>query len=169
MKNLSVPLMKQGQNECGPTALNMVLNYLGENFSIENIVDGIGGIKSYGIETIKLAEFAKKLGFKVICYSYNEKLSQGKFEIKKPSKKNILKFLNQGTPIILAVRSYLLFDEEPSEEGHFIVLVGYENNKFTYNDPYDGKQKNIDEDKLMKALEENSLDSSAYLLIIKPK
>ena len=168
MKNLFVPLLKQGKMECGPTSLRMVLKYFGKNITKEEIIKKIG-LKKYGVRTIDLANFARNLGFKVYCYSNNKILFLGKANIKKPSKSDILNFLKIGLPVIISIRSYVLFNEERSEEGHFIVIVGYENKKFIYNDPYVGKQKNIGENKLMKALKENSLDSSAYLLVLKPQ
>lgn len=169
MQRLSVPLMKQGKLECGPTALRMVLHYFGKEVSSKEIIKEIGGIKKYGVRTIKLADFAQKLGFKVYCYSYNNKLSKGKAEIKKPAKSGIIKFLKKKLPVIIAVRQFLLFNEEPSDMGHFIVITEYENGKFWYNDPEDGKLHQIKEDDLIFAWYNNILDSSAYLLVLQPK
>lgn len=168
MKRLSVPLLKQGKLECGPTALWMVLQYFGKQTSVKEIVRDIGWIKKYGVRTIKLAGFAQKLGFKVYCYSYNKKLSKGKAKIKKPAKSDILKFLKKKLPVIIAVRQFLLFNEEPFDMGHFIVITGYEDGKFWYNDPEDGKLHKIKEDDLMFAWLNNVLDSSAYLLVLEP-
>jgi len=169
MQKLSVPLFKQGKLECGPTALKMVLHYFGKEVSSNEITKKIGGIKKYGVRTIKLADFAEKLGFKVYCYSYNKKLSKGKAEIKKPAKSDIIKFLKKKLPVIIAVRQFLLFNEEPSDMGHFIVITKYENGRFWYNDPEDGKLHQIKEDDLMFAWHNNVLDSSAYLLVLQPK
>ncbi len=152
--------------ECGPTALSMVLYYFGKRVSSKEITKKIGGIKKYGVRTIKLANFAQKLGFKVYCYSYNKRLSKGNAKIKKPAKSDIVRFLKKRLPVIIAVRSSLLFDEEPSEVGHFIVITKYEKGKFSYNDPKDGKRHEIKEDKLMLAWFNNAVDSSAYLLVL---
>jgi len=169
MQKLSIPLFKQGKLECGPTALKMVLHYFRKEVSSKEITKRIGGIKTYGVRTIKLADFAEKLGFKVYCYSYNKKLSKGKTEIKKPAKSDITKFLKKKLPVIIAVRSFLLFNEEPSDMGHFIVITKYEKSTFHYNDPRDGKRHQIKEDDLMFAWYNNVLDSSAYLLVLQPK
>ncbi len=169
MKNLAVPLLKQNKMTCGITALRMVLLYFGKNISSEEIIKKVGGIKKYGVRTIKLAEFAKNLGFKVYCYSYNKKLAKGKARIKKPSKLDIIKFLKKKLPVIISVRSFLLFNEEPSKAGHFIVITKYEKGRFWYNDPDDGKQHKIKEDELLFAWFNNILDSSAYLLVLQPK
>lgn len=169
MQRLSVPLMKQGKLECGPTALGMVLHYFGRKISSVEITQGVGRIKKYGVRTIKLADFAKTFGFKVYCYSYNRRLANRKAEIKKPAKSDILQFLEKRLPVILAVRSFLLFNHKPSNLGHFIVVTGYEKGWFWYNDPKDGKQHKIKEGELMFAWANNTLNSSAYLLVLQPK
>ena len=169
MQKLSVPLFKQGKLECGPTALKMVLHYFGKEVSSNEVTKNIGGIKKYGVKTIKLADFAERLGFKVYCYSYNKKLSKGKARIKKPAKSDIIRFLKKKLPVIIAVRSFLLFNEEPSDMGHFIVITKYEKGAFYYNDPRDGKRHQIEEENLLFAWYNNVLDSSAYLLVLQPK
>lgn len=169
MRKLSVPLLKQGNLNCGPTVLRMVLCYFGKNVSQHEIIKKVGGTKKYGIKTVKLAEFARNLGFETDCYSYNKKLAQSKIKIRKPKKSDIINFLKKGLPVIIAVRTFLLYKEKPSKTGHFIVLIKYEKGKFWYNDPNDGKEHKVNEETLMCALLNNALDSSAYLLVIKPK
>ncbi|MFH1452212.1 MAG: C39 family peptidase [archaeon] len=169
MKKLSVQLIEQDKLECGPTALAMVLRYFKKKISPGEITKEIGGIKKYGASTINLADFARRRGFKVYCYSYNKKLSKGKAEIKKPKKLDIIKFLDMKLPMIIAVRSFLLYDEKPSSEGHFVVITKYEKGKFYYNDPFDGKEHKIKENDLMFVWFNNVLDSSAYLLVLEPQ
>ncbi len=169
MVKLSVPPLRQDKLLCGPAALSMVLKYFGVSFSSNKIADEIGGVKKYGVRTIKLAEFARKLGFTVYCYSFNEKMAKGNATDKKPTKSDILKFLKMGLPIILAVRSFILYGKEKSEMGHFIVVTGYEKGRFYYNDPTDGKHHRMKEDDLLFAWFNNALESSAYLLALKPQ
>jgi len=168
MKRIPVPLLKQNKMTCGPTALRMVISYFGKQVSEEEILQKIGGIKKFGVRTIKLADFAKSLGFKTYCYSYNKKLSKGKAEIKKPSKFDILKFLKKKIPVILSVRSFILFNKKPSNNGHFIIITKYEKGEFYYNDPNDGKKHKIKEADLLFAWYNHILDSSGYLLALRP-
>lgn len=167
-ENMKVPLSRQKKNSCGLTALHMVLKYFGKDVSENQIIRSVGGIKKYGVRTVRLAEFAKRFGFKVECLSYNKRLAGSKAKIKKPNMKDILKFLKKGIPVILAVRSSLLYGEKPSEMGHFIVVTGYKNGIFWYNDPHDGKRHKIAEEDLLFAWFNNVLDSSAYLLTVWP-
>lgn len=166
---MKVPLFKQKRNTCGPTALKMVLQYWGRKISEKEIIKGIGGIKKYGVRTIKLAEFAHKLGFETELLSYNRKLADGKAKIKKPSVQDILKYIKDKVPVILAVRSAILYEKAPKKFGHFIVITGYQNGDFLYSDPDDGKRHKINTKKLLTALVANAADSSAYLLAIWPK
>ena len=169
MKKLSVPLLKQTKLSCGVTALRMVLQYFGKNISSKEIVKRIGGIKKYGVRTIKLADFARSLGFKVECYSYNGKRAKDKARIKKPSKADIIKFLRKKLPVILAVNSFALHNKGLLGMGHFIVITKYEKGRFWYNNPLDGRPHIIKEEDLLFAWHNNILDSSAYLLVLKPR
>ena len=167
---MEVPLFKQSnQKTCGPTALQMVLARFGQRVRHSDILKYVGGIKSNGVNTVDLANFARQLGFQVECLSYNKKLAKGGAEIRTPSFKDVKKHLNQGVPVILAVSSPILYGGKISNDGHFIVLTGYRDGLFTYNDPFDGETHEIDEEHLLFAWHNNVLDSSAYLLAVWPK
>lgn len=70
--------------------------------------------------------------------------------------------------MILGVRSSLLYDKKLSEMGHFIVITGYRKGIYQYNDPLDGKRHRVPEEPLLFAWFNNVLDSSAYLLAVRP-
>ncbi len=135
---------------------------------LKEIIRGTGGIKNYGVRAIRLASFAKSLGFEVECYSCNKRLAKGKARIKDPSKHDIINFLGKRLPVIISVRYFLLYGKKPSSMGHFIVVTKYEKGKFWYNDPKDGKGHTINEKDLMVCWLHNAIDSSAYLLVLKP-
>jgi len=169
MKKISVPLLKQTKMACGPTCLAMVLKYFKNEIPLPKIIKGVGGIKSYGVRSIALSEYAKKLGYKTYCFSYNEKLSKGKAEIKKPNINQILKFLKKRLPVIIGVISNLSSDSKHKNSGHFIVITKYQNNTFWYNNPSNAKEFKIKENDLLFSWYNNVLDSSAYLLVLEPK
>lgn len=166
---LKVPRYKQKRNTCGVTALRMVLAHFAQEVSEREIIQAVGGLKKYGVRTVKLAYVADKLGFKTSYFSLNRKLADGNAKIKLPEVRDILNFLKKEIPVIINVRSSLLYDEKPTTQGHFIVITGYKDGRFVYNDPYDGKSHRIAEEKLRFAWFNNVLDSSAYLLAIWPK
>lgn len=166
---MKVPLFKQKTNSCGTTSLRMVMSFLGVDVSEEEIIRGVGGLKSYGVKTVALAEYAKKKGFKTILYSFSKKLSEGKAVIKNPRVLDIRRFLDEGVPVIINVRYSLLKGKSLTKAGHFIVVTNYENGVFIYNDPSDGREHKIDEEMFRLAWFSNIFDSSAYLLVLRPK
>jgi len=169
MQKIKVPLIKQTKEACGPTALAMVLKYFDDKKPLQEIIKEVGGIKKFGVRTISLAKFSKKLGYKVHCYSYNVKLAKGQAKIVKPNKQLILKFLKKRLPVIIAVRTFLLNNTKYTRTGHFIVITKYQNGKFCFNDPHTAKERIINENDLMFAWYNNVMDSSAYMLVLGPK
>lgn len=151
---------------CGPAALRMVLEYYGVKKSEKEIAEGVGGIKKYGTKAVDLGWYAKKLGFKVELLSLNRKLSKARAKIKKPEVADIAKFIKKKIPVIVAVRSCLLYDKKPAKLGHFIVVTDYKKGLFYYNDPLLGIRRRIKRGDLLFAWHANVLDSSAYLLAI---
>ena len=153
--------------QCGPTCVAMVLKYYGKEIPIKEITKGVGGVqKNIGVRCIKLSEYVKSFGFKTHCYSYNKEMSKGKAIIQKPSKEQILKFLKKGIPVIISVRSFLLYNKPYNKAGHYIIITNYKNGVFSYNDPYRYKRKEIKENDLLFAWYNNIVDSSGYLLAI---
>lgn len=171
MKNkiLNVPLFKQKKDTCGPTALRMIFKYFVKEIDEKEILKFIGGLKKYGVKTISLADYAKHAGYQIKCLSFNKKAAGGNAEIERPSVKRIKEYLSKGIPIVLLIRSFLLFNKKPSKNGHFIVIVGYKDGTFLYNDPKDGKRHKISEEKLLFIWFNNILGSSAYFLALWPK
>lgn len=166
---MKIPLFRQKKNTCGLTALKMVLAYFGDDIAENELIKLTGKIKRYGIRTIQLSEAAKKLGFKTECLSYNKILAEDKAKIKTPDTNDVLKYLERKVPVILAVRSSLLYGEKLTEEGHFIVIREYRDGIFYYNDPTDGRIHKVGEEALRFAWFNNILDSSAYFLAVWPK
>jgi uncharacterized protein YvpB len=163
---VNIPRLKQLKNSCGTTALRIVLKYYGNNVSESEVIKSVGGLKRYGVRTVTLAEFARKLGFKVCCLSFVKHLADNKTKIKKPTLTDIHKWVKRGVPVIVNVRSALLYNTKPTKQGHFIVITKYQKGYLSYNDPSDGKNHKITEESFQFAWFNNALDSSAYLLAI---
>ena len=168
INTMNVPLFRQKKNTCGITALRMVLAYWGTRTSDMMILEKIGGLKNYGVQTTKLADVASSLGFHTQTFSYNKKMAKNKAEIRKPHLTDIVSYLKKKIPVIVNVRSALLYNEHPTSVGHFIVITGYKNKALSYNDPYDGKKHTIDEEDFLFAWFPNALASSAYLVALWP-
>ena len=166
---MKVPLIKQKKLTCGPTSLRMVAAYYGRDINEREVIKLVGGLKSYGVDAIALGEAANKLGFISKAFSYSRKHSKGKAKIKKPTTSLVKNALLKKMPVILLVRSCILFDKPISDKGHFIVVTGYKNGVYEYNDPKDGRAHTISEEELQFAWFNRVLDMSAYLIIVWPK
>ncbi len=93
------------------------------------------------------------------------------FKMEIPSLKIIKKLLDKKIPVIVIVNSVILSEKkfggkDDLDLGHFLVLTGYQKERFYYNDPYYGKSSSISSDKLIFAMSNNALYTSAYLLAI---
>ena len=93
------------------------------------------------------------------------------FKMEMPSLEVIKRNLDKKLPVIIPVNSVILFErkfggKKDLDMGHYLVLTGYQKEKFYYNDPYRGKSYSISSDKLFFALSNNALYCSAYLLVI---
>jgi ABC-type bacteriocin/lantibiotic exporter with double-glycine peptidase domain len=67
---LEVPYHKQTTKlNCGPAALKMALEFLGESYSLKRLEEELRLDKGKGISTIKLAIAARNLGFKTEFFS----------------------------------------------------------------------------------------------------
>lgn len=109
---------------------------------------------------------------KKILETYIKLIDSGvDFKIKMPRLVDIKNFLKQKIPVMLAVRTRALYEDSKWSfgSGHYIVISGFDKDKFDYNDPALGKAGKIDGDKLIFALSNNAMDSTAYLIAIKPK
>lgn len=170
MIKLNLPKFKQDDRpSCGPTALRMVLTYLGKNVSLEELYD-IGGVKEdESFSTLDLGIVAKKLGFGVNYYTRQLNISQEDFELYssitsesleryrekiKEAKKlkvnclekrlnltEILQKLDDGRSLISVVDWNRV---EPNYSltwaGHDIVLCGYSSRNIFFINPHDGNE-----------------------------
>jgi hypothetical protein len=88
---LKVPTIEaKNRCGCGPTCVSMVLKYYRKDYLEQQVIDklkiGIIEKDDIGTKVIDHAQFAKKLGFDVICYSYNMELYKPNFSKLPPSK-----------------------------------------------------------------------------------
>lgn len=84
-----------------------------------------------------------------------------------PKLKIIRNFLKKRAPVLVSVNWCALRQtRDDITIGHFIVINGFERDKFFYLDPGDGKEHQISADQLIFAISNNVLDSSAYMIAI---
>jgi len=152
----NVPLYRQGHEECGPTSLQMVMNFYGKNLTKEAISEWI--LRTKGTSYKEMEFFARKEKFEV--YSFYD------------SKKEKMKYLlAQGYPLIaLGVRPPNWPAGRYSGAGHYVVVVGYDdgNKRFSVQDPATGKKYKIPYE-LFKEFHSSHSQSRYYVLCIYPK
>jgi len=100
---LKVPFYEQTtEQNCGPVALKMVLEFLGERFSVEELEKAANTKEKEAVFTIQLAIAAKRPGFNVDFYSKNLKLNEENLNLEFYKKntslvsKDINKFLREA-------------------------------------------------------------------------
>jgi uncharacterized protein YvpB len=127
----NVPIYRQPYMDCGPTSLRMVLNFYGKNLSQEEIGKARRG---RGTTVSDMESFPRSMGFEVYSF-YDWKKEEMKY------------LIAQGYPLIaLGVRPpNWSKNEKYSGEGHYVVLVGYDESKNIYNvhDPNGGRKLEI--------------------------
>jgi ABC-type bacteriocin/lantibiotic exporter with double-glycine peptidase domain len=151
-----VPIYKQGYEECGPTSLQMVINFYGRNLTREDISKWI--MRAKGTTYTNMEFFARKEKFEV--YSFYD------------SNKQKMKYLiAQGYPLIaLGVRPPKWPAGTYTGTGHYIVVVGYDdsNKDFSVHDPATGRKYKIPYE-LFKEFHSTHSQQSNYVLCIYPK
>ena len=119
--NIKVPYFKQENwYTCGPACLRMVLAYIGI-IKTENEVTEACNTTELGTTPIQIAETFQKFG--VIASSVkNANIDDLKHEIE------------EGRPVIVLIDPSHMYGGI-SGFGHFIVIVGFEDEKIIYHDP----------------------------------
>jgi len=110
-------------NDCGPACVSMVLNYYGENTTINEVFKRTGA----GQGLINISQLQKAIS----SYGY-----ESYFEIGK-TWDDCRNLLNQNTPPILLIHYGPLSSRQDKNYsgGHFIVLTGEDNDCWICNDP----------------------------------
>ncbi len=120
MVKIRVPYFSQKKGyTCGPASLEMVLKFFGVSV-VQDRLEKVEKTKKDGTSHGGLIDAARKYGF----YCFVDKNS---------SISMIKHFVGVGLPVIV---NYI----EPSDdEGHYSVVVGYNEKKVIMNDPWNGK------------------------------
>ena len=151
-----VPIYRQPYMDCGPTTLRMVLNYYGKTLSEEEIGKAR---KGRGTSVSDMESYPRSLGFQINSF----------YDWKKEEMKLLLA---QGYPLIaLGVRPPdWTKGERYSGEGHFVVVVGYDDSKkiFNVHDPNGGRKLQIPYD-VFKEFHRAHPTHGNYVLCIYPK
>jgi len=125
-KILKFPRLRQSYEwDCGASAIQAVLAYY--NFDVREEV------------IIKLAKTDQQgtlpAGLKKVAKAYKLKFTAGRMDLK-----DIKKYLDRRTPVILLLQAWAkkekIIWENSWRDGHYVVAIGYDFRKIYFADPY---------------------------------
>ena len=123
--NIKVPYFKQ-QNDyfCGPAVLQMIFSFFGQMIDQKTLAQKIGTTIEHGTHKEKMIKISREFGYDVW---YQEK---AKIE---DLKNNI----DLGLPVIINNL------DTKYDEGHYAVVVGYDDKNIIVNDPEYGLEREV--------------------------
>jgi predicted double-glycine peptidase len=123
---LHFPDSRQGTPDmCGVAATQAVLYYYGQSMIQSSLAEELKMDPAIGVEPDQIVRFFKDNGFKVVF---------GPMTIE-----DVQNYIDHGIPVIMLAQAWAA--EYPvdytgvSEEGHYIVAMGYDDNKIIFDDP----------------------------------
>ena len=121
-----VPLARQAYDStCGISALQSIFYYYGKEFRHDELVKALEPDPLKGTDYRRMAEFARSLGFRVDVMT-------------RMSLEDLKKFLDSRKPVIVAIQAWPDSPVQWSEswsEGHYAVVIGYNNTNIYFMDP----------------------------------
>lgn len=125
MKIISFPELRQTfEYDCGANALQSVLSFYGIDVREEILIKQIGTNKS-GSSIKNIGKTAGKYGLKT---------KAGKMTVE-----DIKKYINKKIPVILLLQAWSKTETDYKNSwsnGHFVVAIGYDENRLYFEDPY---------------------------------
>ncbi|MEY3784586.1 MAG: hypothetical protein RLZZ230_908 [Candidatus Parcubacteria bacterium] len=151
MKALPVPYLKQDTDyTCGPTSLQMVLEYYGAVHSEAKLARQMQTSSEMGTCPLQMQEIALKHGF--YCYVNKE-----------ASYEEMIFLLSLGVPPIVR------FIEPDENEDHYSVVVAANKDKITINDPWNGPEQEFSKTDFIKRWTSNMIvDCNQWLMAVSP-
>jgi predicted double-glycine peptidase len=123
-KELEFPTNQQDNNAtCGSAAVQAVLTYYGQGDKIDFISKALHTGEN-GTDYDKIIAFFKKLKFEVIAGRMTDQ--------------DLKSFVDKGIPVIVEIQAWRNdghYTYNTYANGHYCVIIGYENNRFVMEDP----------------------------------
>ncbi|UCD04571.1 MAG: C39 family peptidase [Candidatus Woesearchaeota archaeon] len=120
------------------------------------------------IENLKKEYPARKQLSKEIISAMIDLLeAKENIRIKYPSLNDLKEYIDKQIPILISVNAGIFYEDNTlKKEGHYLIVIGYENDEFIIIDPNHTEEKRIKKDKLYLAWCINAIESTDYLLAI---
>jgi len=140
MKILDFPELRQAyEYDCDANALQSVLTYYGIEVREGLIIKNAGTDKRKGTSVSGILRVLKKYGLK--------------HEARNFTTQELKKYINQGIPVIILLQAWNKRKADyakDNRDGHWVVVIGYQGNKFIFEDPYAFKRVFLTEPELKK-------------------
>ena len=123
---LDFPQVRQSNEySCGAAVVRAVLAYYGKDIKEEDLMDKLSTSETYGTDPNNIISYLKKNKLKVNCISFMtiEKLKS---------------YVDKKIPVIVLIQAWAADKKEYKEtldNGHYVVVIGYTNNKIFFEDP----------------------------------
>lgn len=153
MKILEFPqLMQTYEYDCGAKALQEVLAYYGIELREDLLIKKLGTNES-GTPVKRIVQVAKKYNLKCILRKMNF------IEVKS--------FIDKGIPVILLLQAWTC-DKNVNwkrnwKDGHYVVAIGYDDEKIYFEDPYSFKRTFLKFDELKKRWHDKDKKGNKYI------
>jgi predicted double-glycine peptidase len=114
--------------DCGPKALQMVMEYYGVEIREDTLIKELGTDGKNGTSVDSMIFVAEKYGFKV-------------FVATGVSLEQLKNFVDGGSPVIVLVQAwgerYMTLEDWKTDydDGHYAIVIGYNNNIIIFEDP----------------------------------
>lgn len=150
MKKIAIPHFEQVTDySCGPACVRMVLGYYGIEADPPFLIQLLGATEDTGTSTD---------AFSRIAHVYElEYLSQEHATVD-----TIIHFIENDIPVIA---NYIC---QRDEEGHFIVIYGYDDKQFYFSDPTYGQDETITFEKFLPRWRAHFEPGERWMLAIWP-
>lgn len=123
---LRLPLIRQATNyTCGVAALQSILAYYGEDLREDTLAKELRADRRHGTRYRQIVQFAKKRGYEV-------EVTLG------CSSKALKDFIDAGKPTLVLIQAWPNKAVDFSgdwNDGHYVVAVGYDQERFYFMDP----------------------------------
>ncbi len=152
-KLLEFPELRQTFDyDCGAKALQSVLAYYGIEAREDKIMNEANTTKE-GTSIDDLVKTARKYGLKA--------------RSRKMTVRDVKKFIDKGVPVILVLQAWTenkaVNWENDWEDGHYVVAIGYDDEKVIFEDPSSFERVYLTYDELKKRWHDLDADGKKYI------
>ena len=159
-----IPLRQSLRKSCGPCCLAMAFKALGIPISESEVIERLGGLRSYGACTVKMARLARVIGLEITAYSFSKRRSGVILEAPDPTVLD--RACVKHKFVIMTIDPSALKGLAPSGAVHNILLLKSGRQRCRYIDPADGKMHSVPRRRLLAAWYASAGKASAHSIVL---